>query len=410
MSNGVGSSSSLTCTHRIGLEAPRARHKPQIQAGDPQEVADGERHGPDCTVCTTVRLPGVPHADGHPASCCGGVRASAGMWRRSVQRPSDLSPRRPPTRAPPSRRLACPRTAMAGPGAITPGRDDMDIPQERRAGHRDPGPPSQALWSGGQAAVPEGSSTPPRLRRGAPPGAIVEDVDGNRLIDLGAGLAVLNVGNSAPAVVQAVREQLEPVHAHVPARGHDRAVYRARGTAQRARVPATGLAKTMFVNSGAEAVENAVKIARYHTGATGVVVFDHAFHGRTLLAMTMTAKVMPYKQGFGPLRPGGLPAARSPIRIAARPAEPRPRNARTMRRVRHRPDGQAHRRRTTSPAWSWSRSRARVGSWSRHRASSSPEPILRATRASSSWPTRSRPGSAGRADGSPSSTRASCPT
>jgi 4-aminobutyrate aminotransferase/(S)-3-amino-2-methylpropionate transaminase len=133
-------------------------------------------------------------------------------------------------------------------------------------------------------------------------GAIIEDVDGNRLIDLATGIAVLNVGHTAPEVVAAAQAQLErETHTcfHVTANEP----YIELAERLNALTPGEGPKKTMFANSGAEAVENAVKIARRATARDAIVTFDHAFHGRTLLAMSLTAKVMPYKQGMGPFAP-----------------------------------------------------------------------------------------------------------
>jgi 4-aminobutyrate aminotransferase / (S)-3-amino-2-methylpropionate transaminase / 5-aminovalerate transaminase len=178
----------------------------------------------------------------------------------------------------------------------------MDIRQERELVTEIPGPRSRALLERRAAAVPKAVFlTTPVFARAAS-GAIIEDVDGNRLIDLGAGLAVLNVGNSAPAVQRLVAEQLERL-THTCQHVTSTEVYVELAERLNALVPGDVPRKTMFTNSGAEAVENAVKIARASTGRDGVVVFDHAFHGRTMLAMTMTAKVMPYKQGFGPFAP-----------------------------------------------------------------------------------------------------------
>jgi 4-aminobutyrate aminotransferase/(S)-3-amino-2-methylpropionate transaminase len=176
----------------------------------------------------------------------------------------------------------------------------MEIAQERRLVTEIPGPRSRALLERRVAAVPRGVFYTTPVFVDSASGAIVRDVDGNQLIDLGAGLAVLNTGNSAPAVVDAVRDQLERfTHTCMHVTMSEPYVE----LAERLNAVAPGgiERKTMFVNSGAEAVENAVKISRYFTKRPGVVVFDHAFHGRTLLAMTMTAKVMPYKQGLGPL-------------------------------------------------------------------------------------------------------------
>jgi 4-aminobutyrate aminotransferase/(S)-3-amino-2-methylpropionate transaminase len=174
-----------------------------------------------------------------------------------------------------------------------------EIPQERRLVTEIPGPRSLALIERRGLAVPQAVfNTVPIFARAAS-GSIVEDVDGNRLIDLGAGLAVLNVGNSSRAVVDSVRDQAERF-LHTCFHVTMNEPYLELAERLNALVPGSSRKMTMLVNSGAEAVENAVKIARYRTGRDAVVVFDNAFHGRTLLAMTMTAKEMPYKRGFGP--------------------------------------------------------------------------------------------------------------
>jgi len=179
----------------------------------------------------------------------------------------------------------------------------MDIAQERRLVTEIPGPRSKALLERRLAAVPRAVFWTTPIFADAASGAIVRDVDGNSLIDLGAGLAVLNTGNGDPAVRDAVREQLDRL-THTCMHVTMTEPYIALAERLNALVPVRGGdARTMFTNSGAEAVENAVKIARYFTRRPGVVVFDHAFHGRTLLAMTMTAKVMPYKQFLGPFAP-----------------------------------------------------------------------------------------------------------
>jgi 4-aminobutyrate aminotransferase/(S)-3-amino-2-methylpropionate transaminase len=178
----------------------------------------------------------------------------------------------------------------------------MDIPQERKVVTEIPGPASKELLARRETAVPRGvfNTTPIFTQRAA--GAIIEDVDGNRLIDLSTGIAVLNVGNTSPAVVKAVQEQAER-YTHTCFHVTMNEPYVELAEKLNEITPGDHEKKTMFANSGAEAVENAVKIARTATGRDGVVVFDHAFHGRTLLAMSLTAKVMPYKQGFGPFAP-----------------------------------------------------------------------------------------------------------
>jgi 4-aminobutyrate aminotransferase/(S)-3-amino-2-methylpropionate transaminase len=178
----------------------------------------------------------------------------------------------------------------------------MDIPQERRLLTEIPGPRSRALLERRMAAVPRAVFLTTPVFVEAASGAVLRDVDGNQLIDLGAGLAVLNVGNAAPPVVEAVRGQLDRF-THTCQHVTSAEPYVELAERLNALVPGDGARKTMFVNSGAEAVENAVKVARYFTRRPAVVVVDHAFHGRTLLAMTMTGKAMPYKQGLGPFAP-----------------------------------------------------------------------------------------------------------
>ena len=165
-----------------------------------------------------------------------------------------------------------------------------------------PGPRSRELWARRERAVPAAvfNTVPIFVERAQ--GGIVEDVDGNRLIDFGAGLAVLNVGNSAPAVVKAVIDQAER-YTHTCFHVTLSEPYVALAERLNQLTPGEHEKRTMLVNSGAEAVENAVKLARYATGRRGVVTFDHAFHGRTLMAMTLTSKEMPYKHGFGPFAP-----------------------------------------------------------------------------------------------------------
>ena len=178
----------------------------------------------------------------------------------------------------------------------------MDIPQERKLVTEIPGPRSREWFERRAAAVPQGVGAIHPIVTARASNAIVEDVDGNRLIDFATGIAVLNVGHTAPEVVAAIQKQAElDTHScfHVTANEP----YIELAERLNALTPGTFAKKTMFANSGAEAVENAVKIARKATGRSAIVTFDHAFHGRTLLAMSLTAKVMPYKQGMGPFAP-----------------------------------------------------------------------------------------------------------
>ncbi|CAN5202034.1 4-aminobutyrate--2-oxoglutarate transaminase [soil metagenome] len=173
----------------------------------------------------------------------------------------------------------------------------MDIAQERRLVTEIPGPKSRELLERRIVSVPRGVFYTAPVFVDAASGAVLRDVDGNSLIDLGSGLAVLNVGNAHPAVVEAVRDQAGRL-THTCMHVTMNEPYLALAERLNSLVPGEGARRTMLVNSGAEAVENAVKIARYFTKRSAVVVFDHAFHGRTQLAMTMTAKVMPYRYGF----------------------------------------------------------------------------------------------------------------
>ena len=132
--------------------------------------------------------------------------------------------------------------------------------------------------------------------------AEIWDRDGRRWIDFAGGIAVVNTGHRHPRVMAAVREQLErfthTCHQVVPYEN-----YVALAERLNRLVPGEFDKKTIFVTTGAEAVENAVKIARHFTGRPGIVAFTGAFHGRTLLGMTLTGKVQPYKAGFGPMMP-----------------------------------------------------------------------------------------------------------
>ena len=133
-------------------------------------------------------------------------------------------------------------------------------------------------------------------------GAIIVDVDGNSILDLGAGIAVLNVGHSQNRVADRVKTQID-AFSHtcfmvVPYTGYVEVC-----EALNRLTPGTHKKKSALFNSGAEAIENAVKIARRFTKRSAVVVFEHGYHGRTNLTMAMTAKSMPYKDGFGPFAP-----------------------------------------------------------------------------------------------------------
>jgi 4-aminobutyrate aminotransferase/(S)-3-amino-2-methylpropionate transaminase len=173
------------------------------------------------------------------------------------------------------------------------------LPQQRRLVTEIPGPKSRALHERKAAAVAGGVSVGLPVYVAAGGGGVLVDIDGNSLIDLAAGIAVTNVGNAAPHVVDRVTEQVQSfTHTCFMVAPYEGYVEVCEQLAEL--TPGSHAKKSALVNSGAEAVENAVKIARVATGRDAVVVFDHAYHGRTNLTMAMTAKNMPYKHGFGP--------------------------------------------------------------------------------------------------------------
>ncbi len=165
-----------------------------------------------------------------------------------------------------------------------------------------PGPKSQALNARRAKAVPRGVPSTTPLAVVHAENAVLTDADGNRLIDFGGGIGVVNAGHRNPRVVEAVRQQLDHfTHVCFPVSTYEPYVELAEKL--NALTPGGHEKRTFFVNSGAEAVENAVKAARHFTGRQAIVCFEHAFHGRTYLAMALTSKVMPYKKGFGPFAP-----------------------------------------------------------------------------------------------------------
>jgi 4-aminobutyrate aminotransferase/(S)-3-amino-2-methylpropionate transaminase len=177
--------------------------------------------------------------------------------------------------------------------------DSTDIAQERRLLTEIPGPRSQELHARKSAAVTSGVGVglPAYVERAG--GGILVDVDGNQLIDFGSGIAVTSVGNAAPRVVESVRRQsADFTHTCFMVTPYEEYVAVCERLAEL--TPGTHEKRSALFNSGAEAVENAVKIARTFTGRQAVVAFDHAYHGRTNLTMALTAKSMPYKHGFGP--------------------------------------------------------------------------------------------------------------
>ena len=201
------------------------------------------------------------------------------------------------------------------------------LPQERRLVTAIPGPKSLELTRRKEQAISAGVGTTVPVYTVAAGGGVLIDVDGNSLIDLGSGIAVTGVGNSAPRVVAAVAAQLAQfTHTCFSVAPYDGYIEVAE-TLNRL-TPGDHAKRSALFNSGAEAVENAVKIARHYTGRQAVLAFDHAYHGRTTLTMGLTAKNLPYKNGFGPFaaeiyraplsypfRDGGLDGVESAKRV-----------------------------------------------------------------------------------------------
>src|SRR6478752_1023540 len=173
------------------------------------------------------------------------------------------------------------------------------VPQQRVLRTAIPGPRSVELQQRKTAAVSAGVSTGLPVYVEKAGGGILVDADGNQLVDFGSGIAVTTVGNAAPAVVRRVQQAVEQfTHTCFMVTPYEGYVEVAEKLAEL--TPGDHPKKSALFNSGAEAVENAIKIARVATGRTALVCFDHAYHGRTNLAMALTAKDMPYKHGFGP--------------------------------------------------------------------------------------------------------------
>ena len=173
------------------------------------------------------------------------------------------------------------------------------VAQERRVVTAVPGPKSLALHERRLAVVPPGVSSALPVYIEKAHGAIIVDVDGNQFIDLGAGIGVTTIGHTNDAVVDAATRQLQDfTHTLFTITPYESYVRVAELLAQH--TPGDHTKRSVLVNSGAEAVENGVKIARKHTGRNGIAVLEHAYHGRTNLTMAMNFKASPYSTGFGP--------------------------------------------------------------------------------------------------------------
>src|SRR3954454_17329263 len=175
----------------------------------------------------------------------------------------------------------------------------MTIEQKRVLATAIPGPRSLELHARKTAAVAAGVGTTLPIYVERAGGGIVVDVDGNQLIDFGSGIAVTSIGNAAPRVVAAVQQQVADfTHTCFMVTPYEE--YVAVAEKLNELTPGEHEKRSARFNSGAEAVENAVKIARHATGRPAIVPFDHAYHGRTNMTMALTAKNMPYKHRFGP--------------------------------------------------------------------------------------------------------------
>jgi 4-aminobutyrate aminotransferase/(S)-3-amino-2-methylpropionate transaminase len=176
------------------------------------------------------------------------------------------------------------------------------LPQERRLVTAIPGPRSIELQARRTEAVSAGVGGTLPVFIVAAGGGVLVDVDGNSLIDMGSGIAVTTVGNSAPQVVENVQRQVTQfTHTCFMVTPYESYVQVCEALNEL--TPGDHVKRSALFNSGAEAVENAVKIARAHTHRQAVVVFEHGYHGRTNLTMGLTAKNMPYKHSFGPFAP-----------------------------------------------------------------------------------------------------------
>ncbi len=165
-----------------------------------------------------------------------------------------------------------------------------------------PGPKSRALLERKGRAVPYAAANAMPVFVKEARGALLTDVDDNTFVDFTGGIGVMNVGHADPRVVEAVRAQVGDF-THTAFQVTPYEPYIELAEKLNALVPGAFEKRTMLFNSGAEAVENAVKVARTYTGRQAVLAFENAFHGRTLLTMTLTSKINPYKKGFGPFAP-----------------------------------------------------------------------------------------------------------
>jgi 4-aminobutyrate aminotransferase/(S)-3-amino-2-methylpropionate transaminase len=272
----AGGSPSSSSTPAPGIE--RAGHVPQVQgeAGEKGARSGLRGHRGRGIRATVYNAASGPHPDGK------GHAASAA---RRLGSPPHLARSRALTATAPSVDLSV-----------------NGVPQHRRLVTTVPGPRSLELLARRDSAVARGVSVmlPTFVERAG--GAVLVDADGNHLVDLGSGIAVTGVGHGAPRVVAAVAEQAASF-THTCFMVSPYEGYIAVSEALARLTPGDHEKRSVLLTSGAEGVENAVKIARSYTRRSAVVAFDHGYHGRTNLTMALTAKNMPYKHGFGPFAP-----------------------------------------------------------------------------------------------------------
>jgi len=196
----------------------------------------------------------------------------------------------------------CVHTAHLNEEFIMVSSLESTVGTERKVVTALPGPKSQEIHARRKSVVSAGVTVGFPVYIDRAEGAIIVDVDGNHILDLGSGIAVTTIGHAVPELIKAVSDQVAAfTHTCFMVTPYESYVQVCEELS--ALTPGTHEKRTALFNSGAEAVENAVKIARHATGRQAIVVFDHAYHGRTNLTMALTAKNMPYKDGFGPFAP-----------------------------------------------------------------------------------------------------------
>src|ERR1700689_2570052 len=280
----TSSSTSTNLRELNGLVAPKSNHRTRCRLLD-----GGVRERPNRAVSKTAVSPGT--VGSNPTSSASGERVT------SVTR----FPRRETKTTVEVRWFRAARADVSQENAMVSSIDTA-VGTERKVITELPGPKSRALHERRQAVVSAGLTQgfPIYIERAE--GAILVDVDGNQVLDLGSGIAVTSIGHAVPELVDAVSAQVAAfTHTCFMVVPYESYVEVCEELA--ALTPGDFAKTSALFNSGAEAIENAVKIARLATGRQAIIVFDHAYHGRTNLTMALTAKNMPYKDRFGPFAP-----------------------------------------------------------------------------------------------------------